>query len=202
MKSGTLAAQPETTATDARRDGAQLTTVYVSETLLTTTGELLASFSKGRGREGIVYWFGVEFGDKAVVATLIVPDADTSGGCIATSEEANAEAVAAIYGTPLVLLGQAHSHPGSLIRHSPVDDRDTFARFDDAVSVVVPHYARRGITLSECGVYRHVGGRFMLIDLEDVDKHLKVIPGVRDLRREQRESGGKQKRKKRWFDLI
>jgi hypothetical protein len=162
----------------------------------------LSSFSKGRGFEGIVYWFGLEFGQRAIVTTLIVPDADTSGGCIATSEEANAEAVAAIYGTPLVLLGQAHSHPRSLIHHSHIDDRDTFARFDGAISVVVPHYARRGITLSQCGVHRHLNGRFAFIDLEDIDRHIKVIPGVRDLRRNRPENNDRKKRKKKWFNLI
>jgi proteasome lid subunit RPN8/RPN11 len=201
MKARTIKAQVDMKATEMDQRGT-VSTVYITETLLTDTAELLASFSKGRRAEGIVYWFGFEFGRNSIVTTLIVPDADTSGGCIATSEEANAEAVAAIYGTPLVLLGQAHSHPRSLIRHSDVDNRDTFARFDGAISVVVPHYARKGIRLAECGVHRHLGGHFTLIDPEDADRHLKVIPGLRDLRRTRSQDGDKNKGKRKWFSLT
>ena len=61
--------------------------------------------------EGVVYWFGLELGERAMVTTLVVPDADTTRGSIRTSAAANAEALSVITDTPLVLLGQAHSHP-------------------------------------------------------------------------------------------
>lgn len=157
--------------------------VYITDTLLEETGILLASFAEGVESEGVVYWFGFEMGDRAVVTTLIVPDADTSRGCVSTTPEANGEALGVIVGTPLVLLGQAHSHPGGWVRHSPVDDRETFARFDGALSVVVPHFARRGVELHDCGVHRHVGGAFKLIGTDELGEHVVVIPGKADLRR-------------------
>ncbi|MCA1568285.1 MAG: hypothetical protein LC803_22100 [Acidobacteria bacterium] len=159
--------------------------VYITDTLLAETGRLIASFAEGRESEGVVYWFGFELGGRAVVTTLIVPDADTSHGCISTSPEANGEALGVIVGTPLVLLGQAHSHPGERVRHSPVDDRETFARFDGGLSVVIPHFARRGVDLSRCGVHRHVNGAFKFIRPERVGEHVVVVPGQADLRREQ-----------------
>jgi hypothetical protein len=170
-------------AKSQKRAEPQLPVVHISNTLLSETGRLIASFAEGRDSEGVVYWFGLEFGDKAVVTTLVVPDADTTYGCISTTPEANGEALGVIVGTPLVLIGQAHSHPGNGVRHSQFDDRETFARFDGAISIVVPYYARRGVDLRRCGVHRHVGGEFQLINNRQLAKHIVVVPGQADLRR-------------------
>lgn len=170
-------------AKNQKRAVPRLPVVHISDTLLSETGRLIASFAEGRDSEGVVYWFGLEFGDKAVITTLVVPDADTTYGCISTTPEANGEALGVIVGTPLVLIGQAHSHPGNGVRHSPFDDRETFARFDGAISVVVPYYARRGVNLNRCGVHRHVGGAFQLINNKQLAEHLIVVPGQADLRR-------------------
>jgi hypothetical protein len=170
-------------AKNRKRPEERLPVVHISDSLLSETGRLIASFAEGRDSEGVVYWFGLEFGDKAVVTTLVVPDADTTYGCISTTPEANGEALGVIVGTPLVLIGQAHSHPGSGIRHSQFDDRETFARFEGAISVVVPHFARRGVDLRRCGVHRHIGGAFKLVDNKRLAEHIVVVPGQADLRR-------------------
>jgi len=161
-----------------------LSIVYVTETLLDRTAALLASFAKFAPREGVVYWFGLE-GDKlAVVTTLVVPDADTSAGDVVTSAGANAEALTAIVDTPLVLLGQAHSHPGSHVRHSDVDDCATFAQSPGVLSVVVPYFGFYGADIARCGVHRHLEGAYRWIAPKQISEHLVVIPGVRDFRRE------------------
>jgi hypothetical protein len=157
--------------------------VYITESALDETARLLASFADEEESEGIVYWFGLELADQAVVTTLIVPDADTSDGSVRTSSAANAEAVGMAIGTPLVLLGQAHSHPKDRVGHSRVDDRETFAQFPGALSLVVPWFARRGIALDLCGVHRHLGGAFKRIPASEVQQHLRVLRSVADLRR-------------------
>jgi len=158
--------------------------IYIPATLLERTGDLIATFAELRPAEGVVYWFGIESVSRGVVTTLIVPDADTTTGRIRTSVEANAEALTAIIDTPLVLLGHAHSHPGTYVEHSLTDDAEAFGRFDGALSLVVPYFARYGIDLSDCGVYRHIGGRFRWVDPSDVPAHLVVLPGVVDYRRD------------------
>ena len=167
--------------------------LFITRTLLDRTAALLASFAERRSAEGVVYWFGFEFGTSAVVTTLVVPNADTRWGCVRTSPKANAEALSIIVGTPLVLLGQAHSHPAHRIRHSSIDDSETFARFEGAVSVVVPFFGRRGINLRRCGVHRHSGGKFGVVPPSKVDRHIRVLPGEADFRRSDRtmDYGGK-----------
>ena len=156
--------------------------VVISDTLLSRTATLLASFATECDAEGIVYWFGIEYDRTAVVTTLVVPDAKTQYGCISTSPEVNAEALSVIVGTPLVLIGQAHSHPSYKLRHSWIDDRDSFARFEGALSVVVPFFGKRGIRLSRCGVHRFLNGRFRVIGGAKMSEHLRVIPGEKDCR--------------------
>lgn len=190
VKAATTKRAKQPMHTDEQRHAeTSLPVLHITDTLLAETGRLIASFAADRDSEGVVYWFGFEFGDKSVATTLIVPDADTTHGCISTSPEVNAEVLSRIVGTPLALLGQAHSHPGNEVRHSWIDDRDTFARFDGAISVVVPYFALRGINLRRCGVHRHVGGAFQLVNTKQLDKHIVVVPGHADLRRYEQTSG-------------
>lgn len=163
--------------------GAVIPTVYITANLLERTRALLASFAINSRSEGVVYWFGFELGEVAVVTTLVVPDADTSWGCIRTTPQVNAQALSAITGTPLILIGQAHSHPGSGVRHSETDDRETFASFDGAISVVVPHFGREGINLESCGIHRHAGGEFQYIEPSEISHHICVLPGEADFRK-------------------
>jgi hypothetical protein len=186
------------------REG-KLPMIYVTQPLLEATARLLASFAPGvlpnredearkdedddgdRGDggdcEGVVYWLGLELGRRAVVTTLVVPDADAGAGRVATSAAVNAEALSVVIGTPLVLLGQAHSHPSRYVDHSWVDDRDTFAQFPGALSVVVPFYGWHGMNLSECGVHRHMDGRYRRVKGVKVGEHLRVLPGMADFRK-------------------
>ncbi len=160
--------------------------IYLPDHLAQETARLLDSFATLRPSEGVVYWFGIDTPEIAMVCSLIIPDADTANGCVRTSAQANAAAIMTTVDTPLVYLGQAHSHPGGFVSHSGTDDNETFARFDGAISVVVPWFGRYGFHLGQCGVYRHIDGRFRQVS--DVDGHLRVIPGIVDLR--SRHSGG------------
>ena len=160
----------------------QMPVLFATETIFEDTARLLSSFAIDKESEGVVYWFGLELGKRAIVTTLVVPEADTTTGAVRTSAAANAEVIGAMTGTPLVLLGQAHSHPGEWVDHSIVDDRDTFAQFPGAISVVVPNYGRSGMQLAKCGVHRHLDGRYRRIRDTEVAEHLRVLPGMRDLR--------------------
>jgi hypothetical protein len=160
----------------------QFPVVYITDELAQRTAAVLDSFASRRPSEGVVYWFGIEAPPAAVITTLIVPDADTRDGCVRTSVHANAKAIAVITDTPLVYLGQAHSHPGRNVSHSYLDDQETFATFDGAISIVVPWFGRYGLKIQECGFYRHLGGKFRQI--ENAESHFRILPAFADLRPE------------------
>ena len=161
---------------------AKIPTIYITENLLERTRQLLASFADKTRSEGVVYWFGFECDESAIVSTLVVPDADTRWGCIRTTPQVNAQALSVIIGTPLILLGQAHSHPSSGVRHSETDDKETFASFDGSISVVVPHFGQEGINLETCGIHRHLHGEFRYIETSEIADHISVLPGEADFR--------------------
>jgi hypothetical protein len=161
-----------------------LPVILISDLLLARTANLLASFAAACEAEGVVYWFGIESGAMAVVTTLAVPDAQTEYGCVLTSPEANARVLTELVGTPLVLIGQAHSHPRHNVRHSSFDDDHTFARHEGALSVVVPYFGQRGFKLTRCGVHRFINGRFHVIGRVELLQHLIVVPGEKDCRSE------------------
>lgn len=161
----------------------QFPVVMISNSLLVRTADLLASFAAEREAEGVVYWLGIEVGTKAIITTLAVPDADTRYGCVLTTPEANARVLAAMVGTPLVLIGQAHSHPRHKVRHSRFDDEHTFARHEGALSVVAPYFGRRGININRCGIHRYINGHFRVVGRADLSQHLVVIPGEIDFRK-------------------
>lgn len=164
--------------------------VYITDELARRTAALLGSFASRRPSEGVVYWFGIEAPLAAAITTLIVPDADTRDGSVRTSVHANAKAIAVITDTPLVYLSQAHSHPGRNVSHSYVDDHETFATFDGAISVVVPWFGRYGVKIQECAFYRHLDGKFRQI--EDVGIPLSNSSSLR------RSSSGKASRFPPW----
>lgn len=154
--------------------------VHITDELAQQTAKLLDSFAVRCPSEGVVYWFGIETANLAVVTTLVVPDADTSSGCVRTSVVANAEAISLFVDTPLVYVGQVHSHPGAAVSHSDVDNQETFAQFDGVLSIVVPWFGRYGLRLEECGIHRHMGGQFRRI--RDISEHVRILPSFADLR--------------------
>jgi len=178
---------------DSNAITANIPIIYITQNLLERTRELLASFAENSRSEGMVYWFGFELGETAVVTTLVVPNADTRWGCIRTTPQVNVQALSAIVGTPLMLIGQAHSHPGSGVRHSDTDDKETFASFDGCISVVVPHFGQEGINLETCGIHRHINGVFRYIETSEISDHIGVLPGEADFRANAKTNGATRK---------
>lgn len=167
--------------------------IMVPQVLFEHTWRLLASFAVPRPAEGVVYWFGFECSRHAVVTLLMVPNATTTRGGLRTSAAANAEVLESLIGTPLVLIGQAHSHPSDWVEHSPTDDHQTFAAFEGGLSVVVPSFASGAPILDSCGVHRVIDGRFRLLAAAEVPHHLVVLPSVTDFRRRASSRGDTQR---------
>lgn len=160
--------------------------VFVPQPVIDKTVTHLRSFRKGRRRhEGIVYWAGLDWGETAMVTTCIVPKAETSPGSYQTSVQGNAQVIAWINAHHLRLLGQVHSHPGDMVRHSIGDNEGAFMPVEGYWSIVVPRYARQGmIPLSLCGVHRYEQRQFKWILPQDVEKSFIVSPEAIDLRLE------------------
>lgn len=139
-------------------------------------------------RERVAYFDGAELLDEqgetvGVVTTLTVPHARSRAGFFDVSADDMSEAGRHFRPHGLVRLAQIHSHPGSWVGHSEVDDSQAYSQRQGAISIVVPNYALTAPGFMECGV--HLRGTDAWVELNDEQKRslIRVVPDEIDLRR-------------------
>jgi proteasome lid subunit RPN8/RPN11 len=154
--------------------------VRVHDTVLAQTPACLQAFGDAEGpHEGIVYWAGRADAADWIVTTVIVPEALTTWGSFRTSAAANARVVALLAKADLVLLGQVHSHPGTVVDHSGGDDRDALMPYPEFLSIIVPNYGRTNLwPLNQCGVHRFEHGRFRRLTNKEIGSTFRCIPAI------------------------
>jgi len=131
-------------------------------------------------RETVVYWAGVDGGKQWTVTTAICPHQRITRGSFVVDAAANAKVIQDLAAHGLVMLGQAHSHPGTLVDHSDGDDEWTSFAFAGFISIVVPSYGRSGVLpLSQCGVHRYED-HFRRLNSEEVSRLFSIIPASLD----------------------
>jgi proteasome lid subunit RPN8/RPN11 len=158
---------------------------YIPAHIIDLTVHLLReSGTEEEAHEGIVYWAGRRAANETFVMTCLAPAAATTYGSFRTSSEANACVVVALSAAGLELLGQVHSHPGSSVGHSHGDDENALMPYEGFLSVVVPDYARQGMTpLQICGVHLFEGSKFRRLGKSEVAARFRVVETLVDLRR-------------------
>lgn len=129
--------------------------------------------------EGIVYWAGTREKQKNIIRYVVAPKAETHWGGVRVSHDANFEFVKFLTKNKLVQIGQVHTHPGRWVDHSDGDNRDAAFKVNGLLSLVVPHYGKKGMTpLSKCGVHRFWDGRFTRLSNKYIRKHFIVSSGL------------------------
>lgn len=154
----------------------------IPRTVVTATETALASFRGPEGsHEGIVFWGGCELSGSTVYTTVVIPRATHTWGSVHCDEAVMQETIHALRASRLGLLAQVHSHPGGDARHSYGDDERIFLPFEGMLSIVVPHYAMRGIfPLTSCGIHQFQSGQWVLCT-ENLAA-FRLMPEVVDLR--------------------
>ena len=158
--------------------------VWVSRAVLKQTVKVLqGSGTIFEAQEGVGYWAGRRFSAGMIVTTCIAPAAKTTSKSFETSSYANAQVVAYLAATDLELLGQVHSHPAFRVDHSVGDNERALMPYEGFLSIVVPHYGRRGMTpLADCGVHVFESGLFRRLGRTEVESRFRLIDGFADLR--------------------
>lgn len=159
--------------------------IWISGQLLDRTTDILRqSGESGRPHEGVAYWAGRRAGDEYFITTCIAPAARTTYGSFDTSSHTNAKVIMYLASAGLELLGQVHSHPGVSVGHSAGDDERALMPYEGFLSVVVPHYARRGmLPLAICGVHIFEDSRFRRLQDSEIEARFRVVAEFADLRR-------------------
>jgi hypothetical protein len=122
---------------------------------------------------GVVYWLGFDCGKRACVTTLVVPAEEARSDAVLASAVADEEIFSAVVNTGLVFLGEVRLRCGQ-------DPDRPGLRFDGAFSIDVA--PGRTFDLGECRIHRRIGGECRQIPDAELRRHLRVIPGFKDLR--------------------
>lgn len=109
------------------------------------------------GREGMVLWVGRQEGPTFHVTNLVIPHQrglrTSDGVCVIVDPDELRRLNLELYQHNLRLIAQVHSHPNRAF-HSDTDDEYAIARTIGALSLVVPDFASRPFSLSDCATYR------------------------------------------------
>lgn len=93
-----------------------------------------------QGREGVALWAGKFEGVGFRISRVIIPAQKAGRLFFRISDEETFRILEMISDADLVIPIQIHSHPKQAF-HSEVDDEDAFIRHENAISIVVPHFA-------------------------------------------------------------
>lgn len=128
--------------------------------------------------EGMVLWAGRQDGQTFHVTDLIVPRQKglrtKDGVCVVVDGDELHRLNIHLFETDLRLIAQIHSHPTEAY-HSETDDRYAVATTIGSFSLVVPDFAIRPFTLTECAIYRlKASGEWSPVDETQLPNKLMI----------------------------
>jgi len=135
--------------------------------------------------ERVAYVDGIVCGEIKIATTLTLPRAEMHATYFTVSGEAMSEAGQHFRRFGMERLAQVHTHPGRDVRHSPIDDENAYSQMDGAVSIILPHHARRRPELNECGVHVRSDRGWRRLSARQIEQLISILPGCLDFRRYQ-----------------
>lgn len=155
-----------------------LETYFIPRELLTETGNLLREPGL-RGFEAVVLWTGsVVDATTAVVRVVVRPGQSAfrgvDGCAVEVPPDALSEIISALPEGEFVLV-RLHTHPGAAY-HSTVDDTNMLIAHERAISIVVPHFARKPVDLRDCSVNElRLGSGWRELSDEEVARRFRLL---------------------------
>ncbi len=162
----------------------------VTKDVIDYTVKILREYGSRKYKaEGLVYWAGEVQDDVIIINAAVAPQTDSSRYGIETTNESNARFVEFICGHGFEYIAQVHSHPGTWVDHSGVDNEETAFRSEGLVSIVVPSFGKNGmLPLTNCGIHRFTKGKFIRLHAKYIKTHFRVNTDInsiiKDLRNE------------------
>jgi hypothetical protein len=145
---------------------------------------LLDEFSRMSERnERVAFLDGVRVGDKGIVTTLTLPDADLDPEFYEISADAMSQAGQHLREHRLARLAQVHTHGGLMTAHSPFDDQLAYAQMTGAVSIVLPQHARFRPSPLEGTVHLKTETHWEALNASEAADFIQLVPSQLDFRR-------------------
>lgn len=110
-----------------------------------------------RGNEGMVLWVGVPEAAVFHITDLLIPRQHgiqrSDGVCVVVDTQEMLRINMELFQAQKRLIAQVHSHPGRAY-HSEMDDEQAIANTIGSLSLVVPDFAARNFSITDCAIYR------------------------------------------------
>jgi hypothetical protein len=130
-----------------------------------------------RGHEGLALWFGDEADGIVAITHLVLPygpGLTTHPLRLSLSMRAMSRLTRLAGELDSYWAGQIHSHPGTMVGLSEVDE-EMGVRVQDYLSLVCPYYAQRETRdFAECGVHMFDGGAYRRLGTIEVSKRIAL----------------------------
>lgn len=126
------------------------------------------------GNEGLALWLGTGSGARAEITHVVeVRGAGfrTSPLFMSLSMRAMASLTELADRQGAYLVGQIHSHPGTLLNLSELDEEHGI-RIPDYLSVVCPYYAQRNSALGDCGIHVFEGRSYRRLNRAEAEHRI------------------------------
>jgi hypothetical protein len=149
----------------------------VTQDVIDFTVDVLREYgAKKMSEEGLVYWAGNGNGGNFEITAAVAPKTEATRYGFKTSNTSNARFVEFICDNDLLYIAQVHSHPGTMVDHSIVDNEETAFRSEGLISIVVPVFGRKGmLPLTVCGIHRFAAGKFPRLGNRYIRRHFNII---------------------------
>lgn len=154
----------------------QVRTVEISRSVVESGYQHLRAVGS-EGNEGFVLWAGHQDGDVFGVVEAVIPEQQglvhEGGVCVIVGSDELHRLNVTLHKRGLTLVAQIHSHPSDAY-HSTTDDAFPIVARAGGLSIVVPDFAVRPFSLSDCAVYR--------LSREGIWEHLSMAKTLRLIR--------------------
>lgn len=128
------------------------------------------------GNEGLIFLAGWRTDQLTFYSSVVVPEIENTFGSVFVAAGEFGRCAKRARSAGLQILAQVHSHPGTCCHHSDGDDKLIILPFEGMLSVVVPEFAAREVTLAECGVHQYQHGTWCLCSGDSVRDRLITAP--------------------------
>ncbi len=174
--------------------------ITIPDTIWTT---MLAEFAKEKRQvEQVCYFDGMLLEHSGVVTTMTIPRAKLEVGRFQVAPDAMSEAGKHLRALRFRRLAQVHTHPTEWTGHSPWDNEWAYSQLPGAISIVLPHFARRQPGLEQAGVHLRLDAGWRQLSPQEVPLQLRLIPGVLDFRRTNEPARIQPARKRSWRSVF
>lgn len=151
--------------------------LHIPQTVMTQGMGFLRS-AGNLGKEGMFLLAGTVNGEAFSVTELIIPQQEgirtSDGVCVIVGPAEMHRLNVHLYRSGRRIILQAHSHP-SHAYHSEMDDEYAIANNAGSFSLVIPDFAARPFSHSDCALYRLAAtGHWMPLDVNAKTQALRI----------------------------